>query len=218
MLKEEQIKGLYAKIDIPQYSNEYLKYNNKKWKWEDKDFPRIPSLISFISIVQELQIEPKKMLMFNAASDPEIEYLKVGTIHNVNYIDDKDKNDMHTFNFFEKDYDFVMLNQTLEHLYNPFKALLNVYSHMKAGGYIYLNAPSNNKPHDIPNHFYTGFTATGLGALLIESGFEIIKLGQWGNIDYLIKIFKKGWTDYRENIWDNNKECPVICWALARKL
>ena len=217
MLNENQIEALYKKIDTPQYSSEYLKYDNKKWKWEGKDFPRISSLIYFIEMVQELHIEPQKMLSFNATHDPEIEYLKTSTLHNINYLDDKNKNDIHTFDLLEKDYDFVMLNQTLEHLYNPFKALLNVYNHMKMGGYIYINAPSNNKPHDVPNHFYTGFTATGLGALLVESGFEVLRLGQWGNLEYLKKIFEKGWTDYRENMWYNNKECPIICWVLARK-
>jgi len=218
MLTIEQINEIYNKIEIPQYSNADIRYNNKTWKWEDKDFPRIPALITFGRMVNEFKIHSNKMLTFNAPSDPEIEYIKTGVIHNFNYKEDKVKYDLHSFDFNDKDYDFVMINQTLEHLYNPFVVTSNVYRHMKIGGYFYMNAPCNNIPHEEPIHFYTGFTTTGLGSIIVESGFEIIKIGQWGNFDYLIKLFREGWADYRRCSWNNEKNCPIICWVLAKKI
>jgi hypothetical protein len=217
MLTETQVIGIYQSVEVPQYSEACTKYNNKNWKWENKDFPRIPSLIAFNDMVCEFNLLSKKMLTFNALSDPELEYLKTDLIHNILYDSDKIKNDIHSFNFADKDYDFVMVNQTLEHIYNPFKALANIHNHMCTGGYIYLNVPCVNIPHSMPNHFYTGFTATGLGALVTECGFKVLRLGQWGNMAYLTKLFIKGWTDFRENIWDNDKNCPIICWVLAKK-
>jgi SAM-dependent methyltransferase len=218
MLYPNQINSIISKIEIPVYSKDDLKYNNKEWKWEDKDFPRIPALLSFGRMINELNISSEKMLTFNAPSDPELEYIKTGIRHNFNYKDDREKNDLHSFDFKDKDYDFVMINQTIEHLYNPYIVVKNIYKHMRIDGYLYINAPCNNIPHEEPNHFYTGFTSAGLGAIVLESGFEIIRIGQWGNFDYLTKLFKEGWADYKICSWNNEKSCPIICWVLAKKL
>ena len=71
-----------------------------------------------------------------------------------------------------------MLNQTLEHLYDPILCLNNVFNHMRTGGILYANVPAVNIPHLTPFHYYTGYTATGLGAVVKSAGFEILKIGQ----------------------------------------
>jgi hypothetical protein len=113
-----------------------------------------------------------------------------------------------------------MLNQTIEHLYNPILALQNIHKHMKVGGVFYTNVPSNNIPHSTPYHFYTGITPVGLGAMVKLAGFDILKIGQWGNREYLRQSYATAlWPDYTysSNPGHNEIECPIITWCLATK-
>ena len=88
---------------------------------------------------------------------------------------------------------------------------------MKVGGIFYANAPVNNIPHSAPEHYYTGITPVGLGVMAKLAGFEILEIGQWGNLDLLKKMFTTGWADYRRALSHNEIECPITAWILAKK-
>jgi len=218
MLTNEDIKYISDKIDVPKYDRAMMEYNNGRWRWEGKDFPRIPALIEFRKMVDELKLISKKMLILNDFDDPELEFIETDKIVSCVYDNNPSEYDLHIMDLDEKDFDFVMCNQTLEHLYNPYVCLKTINKHIRSGGYFYANVPSNNIPHSTPYHFFTGITSSGLGAMIVESGFEIVKLGQWGNSHNLIKLFTDGWIDYTKSIWDNDVDYPIICWVLARKL
>jgi len=227
MLSNNEITNIYNKyVSVnytPEYLNRYvplpLEYNNKNWKWEGKDFPRIISLLEFRKYMIKYDKTFDNVLSFNGASDPEYEYLKYNKIHNYQYSADVIKNDLHTLNLDKKDFDFAMINQTIEHLYDPITALKNIYNHMKIGGMFYTNVPSNNIPHSTPFHYYTGITPTGLGVMVKLAGFDILEIGQWGNRDYLNVLFSKGWSDYKYSNQPGKNEinCPLITWILAIK-
>jgi len=51
-------------------------------------------------------------------------------------------------------YDFVLFSQTLEHLYDPFLAVRNLFDLMVPGGYIFTSTPAENIPHMVPSHFF----------------------------------------------------------------
>ena len=227
MLSNNEITNIYTNHIAINYTQEYanryvplpLEYNNKNWKWEGKDFPRIISLLEFRKYMIKYDKTFDNVLSFNGASDPEYEYLKYNKIHNYQYSADVIKNDLHTLNLDKKDFDFAMINQTIEHLYDPITALKNIYNHMKIGGMFYTNVPSNNIPHSTPFHYYTGLTPTGLGVITKLAGFDILEIGQWGNREYLNVLFSKGWTDYKYSDrpgW-NEINCPLITWILAIK-
>lgn len=113
-----------------------------------------------------------------------------------------------------------MLNQVLEHTYDPIRCLKNLYPYMREGGIIYINVPVVNLPHDTPWHYYTGYTPTGLRAIVQAAGFEILAIGQWGNLEYIDRMFKtRSWPDYRalKNPGLNEIEHPVITWIFAAK-
>ena len=87
------------------------------------------------------------------------------------------------------------MNQTIEHLYNPTLCIENVYKHLKTGGIFYANVPANNIPHGV-EHYYTGIIPLGLALMTKSAGFEILEIGQWGNLDYLKYIFNQNnWGD-----------------------
>jgi len=212
----------YVKINNnSEYLNRYkelpVQFNNRNWKWEGKDFPRIISLLEFKRFMENNKNHYENVLSFNGSNDPEYEYLDYKNIHNYNYDDDKTNNDLHNLNLSKKDFDFVMLNQTLEHLYDPISCIKNIYDHLEEGAIFYANVPVNGIPHSTPEHYYTGITPTGLGVMVELAGFEIIEIGQWGNTDYLQKLFDIGWCDYTKVLHHNEMDCPIITWVFAKK-
>jgi SAM-dependent methyltransferase len=230
-LSHEKIEELYEKFVKINYTDEYkhryiplpIEKNNKNWRWEDKDFPRIISLLEFETYIEKYNFQIDKLLIFNGEEDPELEYLKglYKSYLNVNYEDSTEKYDLHNLQLSHKDFDFCILSQTLEHVYNPSKCLANIKKHLAPKGYLFINVPACNAPHSEPFHFYTGFTPMGLAALAEENGYKIREIGQWGNEEYLVKLWTRnpGWSDYRQlrNPGLNEIENPVITWALLQK-
>lgn len=195
--------------------------NNKKWKWEGKDYPRVQSLLFFEEIYNSKYSNLKNLLTFNGYEDPEVEIVKP-TLHvDIAYENDPKNNDLHNLNINHgEEFDFVLLNQTVEHLYDPISCLKNIKRYMKNKSAIYINAPANNIPHGEPHHFYTGFTPMGIGAILEVAGFNVSHVGYWGNKKYTDFIFNYNtWPDYRQmgNLV-NTKECPCIVWAIGEKI
>ena len=162
--------------------------------------------------------------MFNGDDEPEIEYLKgrYKQVLNINYEDKPEKYNLHNLQINHDNFDFVALNQTLEHVYNPYTCLTNIKKYMTKGGYLYVNVPACNVPHSEPFHFYTGYTPMGLAALAHETGYEILEIGQWGNKEYLGRLFgitgQRWWANYNmlENPGINEIENPVITWGLFK--
>jgi SAM-dependent methyltransferase len=218
------IYNKYIKInETTEYSNKYvplpLEYNNKNWKWEGKDFPRVISLLEFKRYMEKYNFHFNNVLSFNGSNDPEYEYIKYNNITNYNYESDIINYDLHTLNLKKKDFDFVMINQTIEHLYDPILCLENIYDHLNKDGIFYANVPTNNIPHSTPEHYYTGITPSGLGVMTKLAGFNILEIGQWGNREYLNILFSTGWSDYKYSNTPgiNELDCPLITWVLAKK-
>ena len=228
-LNKHDIQEIYNNYIVPNMNHEYaLRYvplpieknNLKQWRWEGKDFPRIIALLEFGRFVAMSHLSCEKGLAINGL-DPEWSYLLAKRIVQIDYEKDPVNHDLHTLNLSDNDFDFVMVNQTLEHVYDPICCLENIYKHMRVGGILYLNVPVNNIPHSTPFHHYTGYTPVGLGAVVKAAGFKILSIGQWGNLEYLIKMHKTlSWPDYKqlENPGFNDIKHPVITWVFATKL
>jgi SAM-dependent methyltransferase len=227
VMTEADIRKIYETYVVVNFKNDYVKRYEPlpleksigQWRWEGKDLPRVIALLEFERFVEFHKVSCKKGLAINGF-DPEWNYLPVEKVIRIDYETNPSQYDLHTLNLAEDDFDFVMLNQTLEHLYDPIRCLENIYKHMCPGGILYLNAPANGIPHSDPFHYYTGFTATGLGAMVELTGFKILSIGQWGNIEYIKKMFEtNSWLDYKQlkNPGKNDMYCPVIVWAFAVK-
>lgn len=225
-LSQKEIGDIYStyieKVHTEEYKNRYhklpMELNRKKWRWEGKDVMRVIALLEFNRFVKENNIFSEKALCF-ARSDPEFEYIKTNKIYEYQYTLDVIKHDLHSLNIPEKDFDFVMCNQTLEHVYDPITCLKNIYKVMRSGGILYINVPANNIPHSTPFHFFTGYTSMGLATTIKLAGFELLNIGQWGNKEYMYKMFQSnGWPDYSSlRNYYNDPTCPLITWAFAIK-
>lgn len=188
---------------------------NLKWRWIGKDYPRVPCLLEFESYVKKYNLHAKTILSEN--DDPEIEFLPHDELYLIPYT--PDLNDLHSLKLPRDNFDFVLLGQTLEHLYDPLRCLTNLYAHMAPGGYLFTNVPTFNVPHVTPIHFQHIFP-DGLSLLMYRAGFEIIEIGQWGNRDYArMMVNGHTWPDINamQKPIVNDRGFPVNTWSLVRK-
>lgn len=227
-ITDQEIEDIYNSYIKPNFTNEYsqryvplpLQKNTSSWNWKGKDFPRVISLLEFERFITANNIVSTKALAVNGIDDPEWKYIPHQYLIDALYPANPIKHDLHKLDLDEKDFDFVMINQTLEHVYDPITCLKNVYQYMRSGGILYINVPANSIPHSLPFHYYTGYTPIGLAVIAKLAGFNILSVGQWGNVEYLnITQKNHSWADYTQfaNPGSNDLDNPVITWIFAVK-
>jgi SAM-dependent methyltransferase len=214
---ESEVIELYtSKVRKSDYFTKYnplpscpvKKYN---YTWENYDFPRCICILDFIEWIQKYNIEVDDLGC--TFEDPELEFIKYKTKTVLLY----PPHDLHKP--LPGMYDFFLFNQTIEHLYNPFEAVKNIYNCLKPGGYVFTSVPTINIPHMVPFHF-NGYTPIGLAMLFKVNNFDILEIGQWGNYYYIQQLFKThswpGLVSLQENI-QNEERNVCQCWILAQK-
>lgn len=192
----------------------------KAWEysWKNYDFPRTWCILDFKEWIAKY-VGPVGLLGYTCDTDPELEFITYNEKYKLEY----PTYDLHTIgDTIHNKFDFFLFNQTLEHLYNPFMAVKSISKILKPGGYVFTSVPTLNIPHSTPIHF-NGFNPMGLAMLFLSCGFEIIEIGQWGNYEYISKLWKThSWPGYEElnhNGRVTNEEANVCqCWILSRKL
>jgi SAM-dependent methyltransferase len=228
IFSEKDINDTYLEFVVKpaEYFNksniEYDKLSsNEKVKWFNRDFPRLASLFDFKDWIVKYNISTGDKLLSTFIDDCELEYINYNKLYVADYSKDS-RFDIHTMVLSETNFDFIIFNQTLEHLYNPFMAMENLYKHLNPGGYLYTTVPTINIPHMQPFHFW-GITPIGLCMLCKSVGFNILECGYWGNLEYIKYIFSNNnWptTDDVLNdnkMIDNNMVCQAQTWVLIQK-
>ena len=115
-------------------------------------------------------VEPEYALLAHPI-DPEVAFLKPKKIFPFVYNGvDGDLHDMSTVP--NSTFDFALVSQTFEHLYDPHLAACNLFSKLKPGGLLFVSAPALNKQHMTPVHFFH-YTPMGLAITFARAGFEI---------------------------------------------
>jgi len=225
LFSEPEINNTYLKtVKLPDsYFRKYetlppcpvSRYN---YSWGNYDFPRNWCILDFIDWQQKHNINNIVHMGYTSETDPELQFLSYKKSTCVSYPD----YDLHTISTkVKEEFDFFLFNQTLEHLYNPFLALKNIYDVVKPGGYVFTSVPTLNIPHMTPIHF-NGFTPMGLTMLFKTAGFEPLEIGQWGNFEYINMLWTRhtwpGYNDLNKGGVVVNEERNVCqCWILARK-
>lgn len=227
ILSEDEVKEIYKKfVDKPESyyrksHDEYQKLSSiEKKEWFPKDFPRLASLFDFKDWVKKYNLSSVNKLISTCSSDPELKYISANQKTLCEYSPGNEY-DLHTIDLPDKDYDMIIFNQTLEHLYNPFVCMANLYDHLKPGGYLYTTVPTLNIPHMVPFHFW-GMTPMGLCSLSYSVGFNILECGYWGNINYIKYIFTNNrWPNTNDvingGIIENEEHCQSQTWVLLQK-
>jgi SAM-dependent methyltransferase len=87
--------------------------------------------------------------------------------------------DLHDLSNFKPNcYDFVILDEVLEHIARPWIAIKEVYRILKIGGCLICSSPFLIAKHKCPNDYWR-FTKEGFYELL--SDFESVEVHSWGN-------------------------------------
>jgi SAM-dependent methyltransferase len=219
---EKELHKIYNEI-VKKDSSYFNKYSQlptcpiKRWNhtWQGKDMPRNFAILDFIEWCNKHNCANGESLASTCPTDPELECLHYSNTTVIEY----PEYDLHTYyeNLSLK-FDFFIFNQTIEHLYNPFLAIENIHKYLKTGGFVFTSVPTINIPHMTPIH-YNGYNPMGLALLFLSAGFQILEIGQWGNYDYINKLFAShGWPDYNRVSHKNEERNVACCWILAKKI
>lgn len=122
-------------------------------------------------------------------------------------------------------FDLITFGQTLEHLYDPVLCLRNLYDALAPGGFLFTSVPMLNHVHMAP-YFFSMPTTWGLALWCKTAGFEVLRVGQFGNAQQVENIHKNPtWWPKTKAYFNasrvpqiiNNPWTPVDIWVLARK-
>lgn len=184
------------------------------YNWSFYDYPRALIILDFIEWTKKHNLTHVGSLGYTS-NDFELEFITSDTKHYLPY----PGYDLHTIGSkFTDEFDFFLFNQTIEHLYNPFEAVRQIFTIVKPGGYVFTSVPTINIPHMTPIHF-NGFNPMGLAMLFKTAKFEIVEIGQWGNIEYINKLFTTHCWPGQMHLQSYANEERNVCqtWILARK-
>jgi SAM-dependent methyltransferase len=224
MFTDDELQKIYLeKVKLP--DTYFQKYTNVppcpvkayNYNWGSKDFPRTWCILDFIEWSKKYNFNIDH-LGYTCESDPELEFIQPKQKTLLSY----PPYNLHTIaNHYKDEFDFFLFNQTIEHLYNPFEAVKQIYQIVKPGGYVFTSVPTVNIPHLMPFHF-NGFTPFGLAMLFKTANFEIVEMGQWGNFKYISNLWQNhSWPGYEQlntnNFISNEEKNACQCWILAKK-
>jgi SAM-dependent methyltransferase len=120
----------------------------------------------------------------------------------------------------ERRFDYVICEQVLEHVEDPWAAVDNLRELCRPGGHVLVSTPFLVKVHEFPAYGmldYWRFTPRGLRTLLERFGLEVESVESWGNRECVVGNFTD-WAAYRR--WlslRNEPDFPVQVWAFARR-
>lgn len=118
-------------------------------------------------------------------------------------------------------WDVVIAEQVLEHVYNPQRATDNMFAMLRPGGVLMVTTPFLIKFHPVPYDF-SRWTPDGMREMLKRSGFSSVTVDSWGNRECLLADLTEGnvWTYYKpgRHSLRNDARLPIVVWAFAHKL
>lgn len=145
----------------------------------------------------------------------EVEFINYEVAPNYPEVDIQDLS-----NYQESTYDVVILDEILEHIENPCKAIAEVYRILRTGGYLITSSPLMIAVHRVPEDYWR-FTEDGLRVLL--KGFSEVKVSSWGNRKAVSYLMNGMMVTVEQAIIDgefdlgNEKKYAIDVWGYAKK-
>lgn len=117
-------------------------------------------------------------------------------------------------------YDFVVLDEILEHVERPWLAVDQVHRILKPGGYLIASTPFMVAVHKVPMDYWR-FTQDGLRVLLEK--YSEVETHSWGNPGSVTYIMNGMMVSTQDAIdagafdLTNNEKFAIDVWAYAKK-
>ena len=116
-------------------------------------------------------------------------------------------------------FDFILFNQTLEHIPDPLSVLRELHRVLKIGGRILCSAPLFYEEHMQPYDFFR-YTQFGFRHLFVKAGFTVERVdwmeGYFGTVAYQLETAAKYLPDKPRDLirgWKGYLLSPVL-WSL----
>jgi SAM-dependent methyltransferase len=123
--------------------------------------------------------------------------------------------------FSDNTYNFIILDQVLEHVEDPIKALQEIHRVLKKNGWLICTTPFLIHIHNYPSDYWR-FTREGMKKLL--ENFSTAEVKSWGNRKTAIYHLQcEGWPTTKEireqGYFDltNEENYPYVVWSYAQK-
>lgn len=225
-LSGRQLQRKYSAVAKILSRRQGLQNCRKKTKLPDSgDYPRFVIVDDFSKWVERYNMaSPKVLLSF--ANDFENAFLNITTKLGYVYEPFTEKKDLHKLSKRSPELkglepDLAILGQTLEHLYDPFLAMTNIFNVLAPGAYFFTSTPFVNIPHMTPIHFQHT-SAMGLSLLMHRVGFDVIEVAEWGSLAYEKQLFSAmNWPGPNQlpaaKVKDENGTHVDQVWGLFRK-
>jgi SAM-dependent methyltransferase len=94
--------------------------------------------------------------------------------------------DGHNLPFKDHSFDLILSQAVIEHLYDPFKAVSEIYRVLKPGGTVYAESAFIQPLHAVPYHF---FNTTGWGLEHLFKEFDVETVEYCGQLSQTLKWF-----------------------------
>lgn len=116
-------------------------------------------------------------------------------------------------------YDIIIIEQVLEHVLWPQRAVKNLFSMVAPQGYLLVTTPFMVGVHHAPIDC-SRWTELGMKQLLCEAGFsaDAISTGGWGNRQCIKASFRR--VPRYHPLWhslENEPKFPQVIWAFAQR-
>ncbi len=191
-------------------------------KLNDQQYSRYAAYLSHVNFIDKnfhsKEFSDPKIIEFGGSN-----FFIKNIFNHTNYdvVDNYPVVDLHDLSKFNADfYDFVILDEILEHVARPWLAVKEVYKILKVGGCLICSTPFLIAEHKCPNDYWR-FTKEGLSELL--SDFETLEVSSWGNAKsacYLLDDMMVSTQKAKEDgVFDltNQDKYPVTVWGYAWK-
>lgn len=148
---------------------------------------RVVSLLHFARAISVYSASLGSVTVISGSdSEPELSYLTPSvTVSQLSFEADsarfdlaKDWNDP-SYQEFQDKFDLALMEQVLEHLVDPRKAIANAASILKPGGFLHISVPAINNRHGEPYFYFSGFSEEILELWLQAEGFDVIDHFVW---------------------------------------
>jgi hypothetical protein len=114
-------------------------------------------------------------------------------------------------------YDVVFCSEVLEHVTEPWEAIMTLAKLAKPNGYVIVTVPFMLPYHPAPIDAWR-FSEVGLSILMKKAGLHIVKTGSWGNAQSVranmyVWATRRPWHSKR-----NDPRFPINVWAIGRRV
>jgi SAM-dependent methyltransferase len=122
--------------------------------------------------------------------------------------------------YVDDSYDIVVIDNVLEHVADPKRAVSEIFRILKAGGICICLTPFLIKIHGYPKDYWR-FTASGLKEIFAD--FGEVRVWSWGNRFTVKTTMKLGWLSVRNSTrllraaLRNEQDWPITYLTIARK-